>query len=694
MSTEDRVIDEDAARTINSGRETLGAMLGTAQTHLQKVFIFFVIGLLATIYALRIYIWPKLKEDLLARGVGADVVATTPFDVILLQVKIGLIIGIIMIIPALIYYGRQPLKERGFYPEDGLAQPIFVGLGALAAVLFVGGITYAYQLFFPLMFDFLANNATSAGFSPTYSIVDWTEFIFILALSFGLAAELPLAMSGLAYAGIVPYETFRDKWKYAVVGIFGFGALFSPPDPFTQAMWAAPLLTLYAASLGLTKLVVKARRGEPTRRTGSPAAFDLDSVDAAGVMAAPPEAFADLSEEEALAHAQTAMEADDAEKAQAILDRFDEVHEADEDEADEDEEAMEAGADGAVEADADETAEVGETAEADADEAVESDADEEHLETGDVSPSADVASNYDDADASAGDADPGGGGNVVGDTATGMVNAFTDEETDEDDIGGYYHDLAFIFDSLTSKMFRIVGSFVLVMAAVFTFLYSGGFGAIRADFISRIPPEVRPEPGAITWPVTLHPVEALVFEVKISTLIALVAVLPMILYYAWPAMEERGFIAGNRNVMYRWGAMLLVGLVAGSAIGYLFVAPPIISYLVQDGIQANMIISYRVNSFFWLVFLTTAGIGLLANVPLTMVMFHRAGIVTYGSFRNRWRIVAITVFALAGLLTPDSVYTMFIVAIPTMLTYGLGLAILWPTTWRKRGRSGGEAEPA
>jgi len=71
---------------------------------------------------------------------------------------------------------------------------------------------------------------------------------------------MPLMMSALSYSGIVPYETFRDRWKWAVVGIFGFGALFSPPDPFTQIMWAAPLVGLYVISLGISKMLVQAKR--------------------------------------------------------------------------------------------------------------------------------------------------------------------------------------------------------------------------------------------------------------------------------------------------------------------------------------------------------------------------------------------------------------------------------------------------
>ncbi|WP_158058677.1 twin-arginine translocase subunit TatC [Halorussus halophilus] len=743
MSGGSSIVDEDTARAVNSGRETVGAMLSTAQDHLRKVFIVFLLGFLGSFYALRIAIWPFLKEvtrSQMSARIAGDVqfIAVTPFDVILLQAKIGAIFGIIIALPVLLYYARDSFRQRSWYPEHGVPLWKLFLIGLLGFALFFGGILYGYGVFFPIMFDFLAGNAINAGLEPRYSIVKWTEFIAFLSLSFGLAAELPLAMSGLAYTGIVPYETFRDKWRYAVVGIFAFGAIASPPDPFTQIMWAAPLVLLYAFSLYLTKIVVTLKRGSerlsffgvirdngirtigsaafvflavrmffaefgltyfntslPAKwqllpisewtgmpRTqsinlvaggfafvafvvaflyyltqalneisvesaapptaGAPADIDIETLDAGAVRAAPPEAFTDMTEEEAVGHAREAMEADDAAKAQAILDRYDELH-PDEDEEAEGEAAGDDGEGG----------------------------DGEGGEGGEEATFPREPERPDRSD------------NVVQSTAAGMADAFTEDETTEDDIGGWFYDIRFIFESLTSKMFRIVAVFMAVLAGTFYFLYSGGIGDIKEDFLQRLPAAVRPETGSsqqVLDIVTLHPVEALVFEVKISTLLGAVAVLPLITYYAWPALKERGLASGNRNVFVLWAGTLTVGLVAGSAIGYAYVAPEIISYLVADARRAEMIISYRVSNFFWLVFFTTAGIGLLADIPLSMVLFERGGIVSFDAMKDRWREVTIAVFAVAGLATPDSLYTMFLLAIPLSLAYLLGLGILWVIT--------------
>ncbi|WP_337250827.1 twin-arginine translocase subunit TatC [Halorussus caseinilyticus] len=355
-----------------------------------------------------------------------------------------------------------------------------------------------------------------------------------------------------------------------------------------------------------------------------------------------------MSEDEAVGYAGEAMENDDAEKAQAILDRYDELHPDDED--------------GEAEADAAEAA-----AGAGAEAAGGDDGEDLNEATFPREPDRPSESS----------------GNVFESTAAGMADAFTEDETTEEDIGGWFYDLRFIFESLTSKMFRIVAVFMAVLAGVFMFLYRGGIGLIREDFLSRLPAEVRPEMESgetVLNIVTLHPVEALVFEVKIATLLGAVAVLPLILYYAWPAMKERGLAAGDRRVFGLWSGTIAVGLVAGSALGYAIVAPTIISWLVGDAVRAEMIISYRVNNFFWLVFFTTAGIGLLADVPLSMWLFERSGLVSFDAMKDRWREVVIAVFAVAGLFTPDSLYTMFLIAIPISLSYLVGLGGLWVIT--------------
>ena len=729
-------LDDDTRATLGAGRETAGAMLRAAQKDLQKVFIFFLVGFLGTFYALRLYVWDFLKRITRAQmsaQISGDVsiIAQTPFDVILLQAKIGLVVGVVLAIPSFVYFSRDALKERDLWPSSPVPVWQLVSILAGMVALFVAGVAYGYFVFFPFTFSFLAQNAIAAGFSPTYSIVKWAQFIFLLTASFGLASQLPLAMTGLSYAEIVPYETFRDKWRYAVAGVFAVGALFTPPDPFTQIMWAIPVLALYGISLYLAKVVTTARRGSERMDVrgslrvhwnviagtaavggvlvyaffarggvgyanqglaaigsdyvvlapssplvlgvyvvlvgaaaatialgyfvyadlddlavveagvGDPAAIDLGDLDAAGVRAAPPEVFAALDEEAAMAAAGDALDADNAEKAQAIVDRFD--------------------ADGGADDESDDAA-------------------------ADASPGTSAA---------ASDASAGGIGDRASRAGSAFFEAFSDDSDDggdpgaeasasaddpgagDDDFEGYYTDLRFILDSITSRSFRIVGVFMIALAGTFGWLYTGGIKRVYDDFLARLPAQVRPE--EVLNVVALHPMEALVFEVKLSTIIAALVTLPLVAYYAWPALRDRNLVRHRRRAVFGWTGALTAGLLGGFVLGYTTIAPSIISWLVNDAVVADMVIAYRITNFFWLIFFTTAGIGLLADVPILMLLLNTAGI-GYGSMRGRWREVTVAVLAFAALFTPADVLTMFLVTIPLMAAYAIGLGLLFVVT--------------
>lgn len=717
-------LDEDTAQTLASGRDSLGALLSTLQSELQKVFIIWVVGFLGMFTALRLWIWEWLRDVTVSQMDAAveaehEILVTTPFEVILLQAKIGIIVGILICLPALGYLSRRELKARGRWPDVNLSRGRIALLASLSILLFVGGLVYAYAFFFPIMFDFLATQAINVGVAPTYGIVDWTEFLILLTLSFGFAANLPLAMTALSYGGIVKYETFRDKWKWAILGIFGFGALFSPPDPFTQIMWAAPLVGLYAISLALAKVATNIQRaGAAGVEVGPGGQFKrvaLGVIVAAGFTVV---VVATAIEYGALSYLYHSIRPELPEivrpsqplgigeyattrgtvgsvlvgvyvgllvvlipsivyllrvlrhpvhpplnpsdpdeidltlvSAQRVRDVPEEVF------LEMEEETAVTYAQDALDSDNPEKAE-----------AIFARFDAAHSEAG--------------TDEEESDSEGTERGVVEGTTA-GVLSSFSDD-TDEEEFGGYFDDIRLVVGSLRSRLFHMFAVGMIVLAAVFTFLYQGGLGWIKDDFVERMPQAVEPEALTI---IALHPVEVLIFIVKFSTLAAILSVFPLILYYAWPAMTQLGWIRGKRNVVFKWTAGAVLALGAGTAIGYLFIAPTILSFLVYDAQQAGMIISYKINSFAWLIIFLTAGIGLLALIPFTMWMLYFGEVASYHAMRNRWREVTIAAFVFAGMFTPAGILTMFLVGIPVMIVYWIGLLGLWIVTFGgRRGR--------
>ncbi len=728
-------LPEGTVRSLANGRAAVGSMLSAAQTHLKKVFLVFVTVMLLTLWALREFIWAKLEQDLVfdrmdvTTAEATEIIVVTPFDVILLQVKIGIVMGILVSLPLLVFYSRDALRQRGYWPSSSVPRWKLWSFAVAIFLLFLAGVSYAYFLFFPIMFDFLAANAVQAGFKPTWSIVMWTEFIFFLALSFGLAAQLPLFMSATARTGIVKYETYREKWRYAVVGIFVFGAMFSPPDPFTQVMWGVPLVLLYFISLGVAKLAVLSKQaGEqvPTIEVakshwnvlagvsfltvvgvyayllegGVEATNDLlAAVGSRYRVAVFPEDLAVAGLEPtvtavligvllAVPTAGVVLFYFRITELERRLESGEIPTEGADTESTDGEPQGEGGAGeraeidiGAMSAPAIRAANVEAFVDLSGEKAV--DYAEQAVENDDPEKARAILDRFDEAEeyeeqqeTQDEDEEDEEDESVVTSTAAGIVDPFTEDETTEDDIGGYYYDIRFILDSLTSRAIWIVITFMVVLAGSFMWLYLGGIGEIREMFFQNMPPALVDEPEI----VVLHPVEALIFMLKFSTLLAAVSILPIVLYFAWPAIEERGLSSGDRNIILWWGAIMLIALLGGTALGFVYIAPTLLSLLATDVVVNDMVIAYRISSFGWLVIYLTVGVGALSMIPVTMVLFNHGNIISYGRMRKSWRGVVLAFFAAAGLLSPSGIWTMFIVAIPAGVAYGIGLAACWMYT--------------
>ena len=116
------VLDDDTKRVLASGRQTLGDVWRGARANLQRVVLVFLAGFLGSFYFMQWYLWDQLRTDLFSKLSPAareatEVIALTPFDVILLQAKIGMAAGTLVSTPVVLYYARDALAARGLWPH-------------------------------------------------------------------------------------------------------------------------------------------------------------------------------------------------------------------------------------------------------------------------------------------------------------------------------------------------------------------------------------------------------------------------------------------------------------------------------------------------------------------------------------------------------------------------------------------------
>jgi sec-independent protein translocase protein TatC len=164
--------------------------------------------------------------------------AAEPF---MIWMKAGLITGLIISSPW-VFYWLWVFVAAGLYPTEKRNVHLFLPISLL---LFFAGVLLAFFFVFEPVLDFMFGFNARMGIEPQPRINDWLSFVLFLPLGFGIAFQLPLVMLFANRIGIIALETYWDKWRIAVVVIFGISMVLTPADPVSMILMAVPLTVLY-----------------------------------------------------------------------------------------------------------------------------------------------------------------------------------------------------------------------------------------------------------------------------------------------------------------------------------------------------------------------------------------------------------------------------------------------------------------
>jgi sec-independent protein translocase protein TatC len=140
----------------------------------------------------------------------------------------------------------------------------FVPYLIAAPLLFLAGAALAYYYVFPLAWQFFVSFETPAGTLPMpveleAKVADYLALVLQILLAFGLAFQLPVALTLLARAGIVSSAGLAKARKYALLIIVTASAFLTPPDILSQIALSIPLYLLYELSILSCKIIEKKR---------------------------------------------------------------------------------------------------------------------------------------------------------------------------------------------------------------------------------------------------------------------------------------------------------------------------------------------------------------------------------------------------------------------------------------------------
>ena len=171
--------------------------------------------------------------------------------------------GLILSTPVWLYQFWKFISPGLYEREKKLILPVVF----LTSIFFIGGALFGYFVVFPFAFDFFLSYTTPV-LEAQLSMKLYFDFAIKLLLAFGFSFELPIVLTFLVYLGAVKVDFLTRNRKYAILAIFIFAAIITPPDVISQVFLAVPMCLLYELGIIGGRLAVK-RKNEKIARSSS-----------------------------------------------------------------------------------------------------------------------------------------------------------------------------------------------------------------------------------------------------------------------------------------------------------------------------------------------------------------------------------------------------------------------------------------
>ena len=171
------------------------------------------------------------------------------------HIAVSMVAGLILAFPIILWEFWQFFKPA-LRPNESMHAR---GAVTAASMLFFVGVLFGYYLLAPLSMHFLGTYEISPEVTNQINVRSYIGLLSSICLATGVVFELPIIAYFLTKVGIVTPSFLRKYRKHSIVVIFILSAIITPPDVFSQALVAIPLLFLYEISIFISGRVMKGK---------------------------------------------------------------------------------------------------------------------------------------------------------------------------------------------------------------------------------------------------------------------------------------------------------------------------------------------------------------------------------------------------------------------------------------------------
>jgi sec-independent protein translocase protein TatC len=165
--------------------------------------------------------------------------------------KVCMVCGVIIGSPW-IFWQIWMFVAAGLYPQEKKLVHVYlpVSLG-----LFLAGVLLCEFLVIPRAIEALLWFNEWLGLKPDLRLNEWLGFAIYMPLIFGVSFQTPLVMLFTAKLGILNADSFRNKRRYAWMGMLLFAALITPSTDALSCLFLwVPMSLLFELGIWLIKL--------------------------------------------------------------------------------------------------------------------------------------------------------------------------------------------------------------------------------------------------------------------------------------------------------------------------------------------------------------------------------------------------------------------------------------------------------